>query len=51
MIVMNRLNTENVFEDLDGLAAVEVTDDQQLVQRQNKPAQTRNGRPYSPLRP
>ena len=31
MIVMNRLNTENIFEDLDGLAAVEVADDQQLV--------------------
>jgi hypothetical protein len=31
MIVMNRLSTENMFEDLDGLAAVEVADDQQLV--------------------
>lgn len=33
MIVMNRLNTENVFEDLDGLAEVEVARELQLVRR------------------
>jgi hypothetical protein len=33
MIVMNRLNTENVFEDITGLAEVEVSRDLQLVRR------------------
>ena len=31
MIVMNRLSTENVFEDLDGLAEVEIARGLQLV--------------------
>ena len=35
MIVMNRLNTENVLEDLDDLAAVERDGDQQVVYWQN----------------
>ncbi len=33
MIVMNRLNTKNVFEDITGLAEVEVSRDLQLVRR------------------
>ena len=35
MIVMNRLNTENVFEALDGLSAVELAERQQLLYWQN----------------
>jgi hypothetical protein len=44
MIVMNRLNTENVFEDLDGLAEVEVARGLQLASHKAPPSLSRRSR-------
>ena len=41
---MNRLNTENVFEDLDGLAEVEVARGLQLASRKAPPSLSRRSR-------